>query len=60
MLSENLTVGRTMKYYADLEKQVAGLTPDAVIAAVRRRIDPKRFYVVTAGDFNKTEAAAGQ
>ena len=31
-----------------------------MIAALRRRINPKRFFIVTAGDFNKTEAAAGQ
>jgi predicted Zn-dependent peptidase len=60
MLCENLTVDRSMKYYADLEKAVSDLTPDGVITAMRRRIDPKRFYIVTAGDFNKTEAAAGQ
>ncbi|HUE18039.1 MAG TPA: pitrilysin family protein [Planctomycetaceae bacterium] len=60
MFCENLTVDRSMKYYADLEKGVSDLTPDGVIAAMRRRIDPKRFYIVTAGDFNKTEAPAGQ
>jgi zinc protease len=57
MLSENLTVDRTMKYYADLEKQVSDLTTEGVVAALRRRIDPKRFYIVTAGDFNKTQAS---
>ncbi len=60
MLCENLSVDRSMKYYADLEKRLSGLSADEVIAAMRRRIDPKHFYIVTAGDFNKTEAAAGQ
>jgi zinc protease len=60
MLCENLTVDRSMKYYADVEKRIAALTPDEVVAALRRHIDPKRFYIVTAGDFNKTEASAGQ
>jgi zinc protease len=60
MLCENLSVNRSMKYYADLEKRIGELTADGVVAAMRRHIDPKRFYIVTAGDFNKTEASAGQ
>jgi zinc protease len=60
ILCENLTVDRSMKYYSNLEKQIGGLTSDGVISVMRRRIDPKRFFIVTAGDFNKAEAASGQ
>ena len=60
MLSENLTVGRTMKYYADLEKRIAELTPDQVLSALRSHIDPKKLFIVTAGDFNKPQAATGR
>jgi zinc protease len=60
MLCENLSVDRSMKYYADLEKRIGALTTDGVVDAMRRHIDPKRFYIVTAGDFNKAEASAGQ
>jgi zinc protease len=58
VLCENLTVDRSMKYYADFEKRMSELSADGVIAAMRRHIDPKRFFIVTAGDFSKTEAAA--
>jgi len=60
ILCENLSVGRSMKYYSDLEKAIRSLTGDQIISVMRRRIDPKRFFVVTAGDFAKTTAAAGQ
>ena len=49
--------GRTMKYYADLEKQISGLTPDAVSAAARKHLDPKKLSIVTAGDFEAKPAA---
>jgi zinc protease len=60
MLCENLTVGRSMKYYADLEKRIADLTSDQVISAMRNHIDLKRLFIVTAGDFHKPQAAAGR
>jgi zinc protease len=60
MLCENLSVGRTMKYYSDLDKQVRSLTCDEIISIMRRRIDPKRLFIVTAGDFSKSQAAGTQ
>jgi zinc protease len=57
MLLENLTVGRTMKYYADLEKQIAELTPEQIVSALRSHIDLKKLFIVTAGDFSKSQAA---
>jgi zinc protease len=52
-LSENLFVGRTMQFQAELEQKIKDLTPEAVNAALRKHIDPHRLSVVTAGDFNK-------
>jgi zinc protease len=52
-LAEDLFVGRTMQFQADLEQQIQALTPHAVDAALRRHVDPKRLSVVTAGDFVK-------
>ena len=52
-LAENLFVGRTMQFQADLEQKIKDLTPEAVNAALRKHIDPKRLSVVTAGDFKK-------
>jgi zinc protease len=43
--------GRTMEYYADLEKRIASLTADQVLAAAKKHIDPKDLVIVTAGDF---------
>ncbi len=57
MLVENLTVGRTMKYYADLEKQISELTSEQIVSALRSHIDLKRLFIVTAGDFSKSQAA---
>ena len=52
-LSGSLFAGRTMQYQADLEQKIKELTPDAVNAAVRKHIDPRKFSSVTAGDFKK-------
>ncbi len=46
-------VGRTMQFQADLEQKIKELTPEAVDAAFRKYIDPKRLSMVTAGDFKK-------
>ena len=50
-LADNLHLGRTMQFQADLEQKIKNLTPDAVDAALRKHLDPKRLSVVTAGDF---------
>ena len=52
-LAENLYLGRTMQFQADLEQKIKNLTPEAVDAALRKYIDPKRLSVVTAGDFGE-------
>ena len=52
-LAENLYVGRTMQFQAEFEQKIKELTPEAVNAAIRKYIDPKRLSVVTAGDFKK-------
>ena len=53
LLGQELSAGRTFAYYADLEKQVEGLTVAQVNDAIRKNIDPKRLVVVQAGDFTK-------
>ena len=57
MLAENLYVGRTMQFQAELEQKIKELTPEAVNAALRKHIDPKRLSVITAGDFKKQVAS---
>ena len=50
ILGESLFVDRTMAYYSDLEKKINALTPEQVLAALKKRIDPKRLVIVDAGD----------
>ena len=40
-----------MAFEADFDKQIEALTPEAVQAALKKHIDPKKLVVVTAGDF---------
>lgn len=50
LLNSQLFEGRTMAREEDLEKKIAALTPEAVSAALKKHIDPKRLVIVTAGD----------
>jgi zinc protease len=58
ILEDTLYANRTMAYYTDLESHIRGLTPETVIAAFRKHIDPKRVFTAVAGDFRATGAAA--
>ena len=59
MLADLSHVGRTMAYTAELENKIAALTPEQVIAAVRKHFDPQALVIVTAGDF-EVQTAGGQ
>jgi zinc protease len=58
-LSDLSYAGRTMTYQAEFEKSIADLTPEQVVSAVRKHLDPEKLVVVTAGDFG-TKAEAGR
>ena len=51
MLANLSHAGRTMAYIAEVEQQIAALTPAQVNTAVRKHIDPQALVIVTAGDF---------
>jgi len=51
LLAEHLYAGRSIRYEAELEENVRGLTPDQVLAAARKYLDLGRRVVVNAGDF---------
>ncbi len=51
MLEAYAFIGRDMKFVADFESKVSKLTVDDVNAAIRKHIDPKRLFIVQAGDF---------
>jgi zinc protease len=60
-LADTLFVGRTMRYYGDLEQKIAAVKPEQVLAALKKHIDPARLTIVTAGDFSgKTAAVKGK
>ncbi|HET7766320.1 MAG TPA: insulinase family protein, partial [Burkholderiales bacterium] len=46
-----LVLGRSFAWDADLERKVAALTPQQVLDAMRRHIDPAKLTVIKAGDF---------
>ena len=52
--------GRTMAYQAELEKNIETLTPEQVLAALRKHIDPKKLAIVTAGDFETKTSSGGE
>lgn len=55
MLEAYAFIGRDMKYVADFEQHIEQLTVDDVNAAIRKHIDPKRLFVVSAGDFRSDD-----
>jgi zinc protease len=57
-LATYLFYNRTLAFDADLERRVTSLTPDQINAAMRRWINPAKFTIVEAGDFNRPAPAA--
>jgi zinc protease len=51
-----LVLGRTFAWDEELERKVAALTPEAVLDAMRRRIDPAKLSIYKAGDFSNLAA----
>lgn len=54
-LATNAHYGRTMAFQAALEKQVQALTPEAILTALRKYLDPSKLNYAVAGDFAKGE-----
>jgi zinc protease len=46
-------INRSFEWDADLEKKINALTPDQVVSAMRRHIDPSKITIIKAGDFAK-------
>jgi zinc protease len=56
-LASYLELGRTFAWDTELERRIAALTPDQIVKAMRRYIDPAKLSVVKAGDFDRVAAA---
>ena len=52
-LRNYLFLDRTVAWDADLEKKVEALTPEQIVTAMRKYIDPAKISIVKAGDFTK-------
>jgi zinc protease len=52
-LARYLFLDRTFAWDIALEERIAALTPDEVLAALRRRLDLERLALVAAGDFRR-------
>ncbi|HUK88908.1 MAG TPA: insulinase family protein, partial [Blastocatellia bacterium] len=50
-LATDLFRGRTMAWDADFESKIGALTPDQIVQAMRRRLDPAKLTIIKAGDF---------
>ena len=53
MLSQSLYFGRTLEWDAAIEEKIATVTPDELLEAMRRHIDPDKISIIMAGDFAK-------
>ena len=52
VLADTAHVGRTMQYYAGLDKRIEAVTPAQVLEALRKHFDAERLVVVSLpGDF---------
>ncbi len=60
LLAQDLYLSRTLAWDAEMEKKVQALTPDQIVSALRRHIDPAKITIVKAGDSAKAGAPAPQ
>ena len=54
-LANYLFLNRTLTWDAELEKKIDALTPEQIVTAMRRHIDPKKLTIIKAGDFAKAQ-----
>jgi len=52
-LASYLYLNRTLSWDAEIEKRIAALTPEQILAALKRHLDPSKFTIIKAGDFTK-------
>jgi len=55
-LKSYLFLDRTLAWDAEVDKKVEALTPEQIVAALRKHIDPAKISIVKAGDFAKAAA----
>jgi zinc protease len=55
-MSTNIYLKRPMTWSAEFEKKISALTPEQILAAMRRHIDLSRMTIIKSGDFAKAGA----
>ncbi|MBX7219762.1 MAG: insulinase family protein [Blastocatellia bacterium] len=55
-LSNYAFLNRTMAWDVDFEAKINALTPEQILAAMRKHIDPAKITIIKAGDFAKSAA----
>jgi zinc protease len=55
-----LYIGRTFAWDAQIDARIAALTPQQVVEALRRHVDPAKLSTVKAGDFSGARRTAGR
>jgi len=53
-LANQLYLKRTTAYDIEFEKRIAALTPQQLVEAMRKHVDPSKITIIKAGDFTKT------
>jgi zinc protease len=53
VLTIGLYYNRTLAWDAEMEKKVEAVTPEQILAAMRKHIDPAKITIIKAGDFAK-------
>jgi zinc protease len=54
-LNNYLFLERTLQFDAELDAKLKALTPEQIVAAMRRHIDPSKITIIKAGDFGKKQ-----
>jgi zinc protease len=60
VLNNRALYARTLAWDQSLEDKVKALTPDEVLQAMKRNIDPTTLVTIKAGDFKKTAATVAR
>jgi zinc protease len=54
-LASYLFLNRTLAWDAELEKKIEALTPEEIVAAMRKHLDANKLTIIKAGDFAKAQ-----
>ncbi|HEX8472705.1 MAG TPA: pitrilysin family protein [Pyrinomonadaceae bacterium] len=57
-LTNYLFLDRTLNWDAEFEQKIAALTPQQIVEAMRRHIDPSKITIIKSGDFAKAAKPA--